>query len=506
MNLCIIGAGYVGLTTGACLAEIGHSVTVTDCDEAKIAGLRRGQLPIYEEFLDQVVTRNHTANRLRFTADIPAAIQAAEAVFVCVGTPPDRDGRANMAAVESVTRQIADCATGHKLIIGKSTVPVHTAERIERTLATFARGRFSFDVIANPEFLREGTGVYDFFHPDRIVVGCDSAPAAAVAGFDSAMPVAAGVASGLPAVAGASLSALERMRELYRPVLEGTFHCPCHNRPARECGWKAPAWLAASSTSAELIKHAANSFLSLKISYANAIADICELAGADSGAVLRGIGLDSRIGEQFLRPGLGFGGFCFPKDLSAFLEISAELGYDFRLLREVQAINAERVQIFLRKLKAALWVLDGKTLGVLGLAFKPGTDDTRLSPAMAVVRELLSAGVRLRVHDPRAMDRARQELPPEVTFCPAAAEVAEQAEALLILTEWPQFRQLDWQQLGRRMLRRLVVDGRNLFRAEELESVGFEYIGMGQGQGLALAQPALAGFKSANGYPRSAKK
>ncbi len=451
MELCIIGAGYVGLTTGACLSEIGHHVAVTDCDAAKIADLERGRLPIYEEFLQPLVEGNQAAGRLRFTTEAPAAIAAAEAIFVCVGTPPDRDGKANLAAVERVTRQIAECAAGHKLIIGKSTVPARTAEHIRRTLDTFARNRASFEVVSNPEFLREGTGVYDFFHPDRIVVGCDTAAAAA------------------------------RMRELYRPVLEGLFQCPCHARPAADCGWHAPAWMETSTTSAELIKHAANSFLSLKISYANAIADICELAGADALAVLRGIGLDRRIGEAFLRPGLGFGGFCFPKDLSAFLEIAAELGYDFRLLREVQAINAERVALFVRKLRESLWVLEDKTLGVLGLAFKPGTDDTRLSPAMAVAHELLKHKLRLQVYDPKAMERARAELPPEVVYCGHPEAVAEGAEAVLILTEWPEFRALDWTAMKARMLRPLVLDGRNLFRAGELEALGFEYAALGQG-------------------------
>ena len=469
MKICVIGTGYVGLTTGACLAYIGHDVICTDCDKEKIAGLRQGRLPIYEEHLPDVLAAGVQSRRLQFTSEIAAAIEAAEVIFVCVGTPPDRDGKANMAAVEQVTRQIAEVARGHKWVVGKSTVPVRTAERIEKTLRTYAHGRFTFGVISNPEFLREGTGIYDFFHPDRIIIGRDHAGAEAC------------------------------MRALYAPVLEGRFDCPAHGRPAQACGWRAPVWLATSTASAELIKHAANSFLSLKITYANAISDLCELAGANVEEVLRGIGLDPRIGPQFLRPGIGFGGFCFPKDLSAFHEIAAELGYDFRLLAEVQAMNDARPRQFIAELRDALWVLDGKRVGVLGLAFKPGTDDIRLSPACVIVRELLRVGMRIRVYDPQAMERARRELlPPEgsaaLEYCESGEAVAEQAEALLILTEWPQFLALDWAAMAARMTRLLVLDGRNLFPLGQLEAFGYEYISIGRPTNLAAVtlQPEVA--------------
>ncbi|HXE31984.1 MAG TPA: UDP-glucose/GDP-mannose dehydrogenase family protein [Terriglobales bacterium] len=450
MKLCVIGTGYVGLTTGACLASIGHEVICTDSDSSKIEGLQHGRLPIYEERLPEVIAAAAGSGRLTFSHDGNAAIQAAEVIFICVGTPPDADGKANLAAVEAVARQVAHQARGYRLVVGKSTVPVHTGEQIRRVLTTHSRGQLEFDVASNPEFLREGTGVYDFFHPDRIVVGCDSE------------------------------RATSRLHQIYSPVLEGKFSCGWHAKAAAQCGWKPPAWVATSVASAELIKHASNSFLSMKISYANAIADICELAGADSAEVLRGLGLDRRIGADFLRPGIGFGGFCFPKDLSAFIEMSTELGYDFQLLREVQAINARRIEQFMRKVREELWVLQGKTIGVLGLAFKAGTDDTRLSPAYAVVRELLRLGARLRAYDPQAMPRAHDELPAGVHYCERAEDVAEGAEAVLILTEWPDFRAAKWTEMARRMTRPLVLDGRNLFEPGELEQFGFEYRGIGR--------------------------
>lgn len=462
MKLCVIGTGYVGLTTGACLAAIGHEVVCTDADAGKIAALNQGQVPIFEERLPEVIAEARAAGRLSFTSDQDSALQAADTIFICVGTPPDADGKANLAAVEAVVRQIARQAVGYRLIVSKSTVPVHTGDQIKRVLAqhgTQAAGGAAFDVASNPEFLREGTGVYDFFHPDRIVIGCESERAAA------------------------------RLREIYAPVLDGTCRCGWHAQPAAACGWKAPGWVATSINSAELIKHASNSFLSLKISYANAIADVCELANADASEVLRGLGLDRRIGQEFLRPGIGFGGFCFPKDLSAFVEMTAELGYDFRLLREVQAINARRVQQFVHKVREELWVVQGKTLGVLGLAFKAGTDDTRLSPAHAVVREMLRQGARIRAYDPQAMERSRRELPEGIHYCEDAEAVAEGAEAVLILTEWPLFRQADWAAMAARMVQRIVVDGRNLFAPGELEGLGFRYRGLGRQLAAPVAAP-----------------
>ncbi|MGH9468146.1 MAG: UDP-glucose dehydrogenase family protein [Terriglobales bacterium] len=450
MNLCVVGTGYVGLTTGACLAAIGHNVVCLDSDAAKIASLQQGRCPIFEEHLPELITAAVAQNRLQFATE-PSALAHAEVIFICVGTPPDADGKADLAAVELATRQIADSARGYRLIISKSTVPVRTGEQIQRVLAAYGHGA-TFDVASNPEFLREGCGVYDFYHPDRIVVGC------------------------------AGERAEQRLRAIYAPVLEGSFHCGWHHQSAHQCGWRAPAWVATDITSAELIKHASNSFLSMKISYANALADICELAGADATEVLRGIGYDHRIGNEFLQPGIGFGGFCFPKDLSAFIEMTAELGYDFRLLREVQAINRRRVEQFVRKIRQELWVLQGKTVGVLGLAFKAGTDDIRLSPALAVIRELLRLGVQVRAYDPQAMPRARAEMPGgALEFCATAEAVAEGAAAVLILTEWPQFRTADWAAMGKRMHRRLVLDGRNLFAPGELEARGFEHRGIGQG-------------------------
>ncbi len=449
MKICVIGTGYVGLTTGPCLAALGHEVICTDCDSAKIELLQSGGMPLFEKALPEVVQQGVKAGRLSFTADVRHAIEACDAIFVCVGTPPDADGKASMVAIESVARQIAETASGYKLVIGKSTVPVHTGERMRRTLATYSRGRFDFDLVSNPEFLREGTGVYDFFHPDRIVVGVESE------------------------------RAQNLMREIYAPVLDGVFHCPWHGQTARGCGWKAPAWLVTNINSAELIKHAANSFLSLKISYANAIADLCELTGANAEEVLRGLGLDRRIGSEFLRPGIGFGGFCFPKDLSAFIEMANDIGYNFRLLREVQAINASRVEHFIHLIQQELWVIEGKTIGALGLAFKPETDDTRLSPAYAIIRELQRLGATIRAYDPQAMHKASRELP-AVELVASGEEVAQGADAVLVLTEWPQFRQLDWARMGETMQRRVVFDGRNLFAPGELDRYGFDYFSIGR--------------------------
>lgn len=463
MKLCVVGAGYVGLTTSACLAAIGHEVVCTDSDGEKIARLNQGVIPIYEERLPEVIAEACADRRLVFLGESQAALSAAETIFICVGTPPDADGKANLAAVESVTRQVAREARGKCLIVSKSTVPVRTGEQIQRVLAVHGRrqeGSASFMVASNPEFLREGTGVYDFFHPDRIVIGSEDAEATA------------------------------RLRAIYAPILESCGRCGWHAQPLAACGVKPPAWVATSINSAELIKHASNSFLSMKISYANAIADVCELAGADAAEVLHGIGLDRRIGADFLRPGIGFGGFCFPKDLAAFVGMASELGYDFSLLREVQALNARRVEQFLRKVREELWVLQGKTLGVLGLAFKAGTDDTRLSPALAVVRELLRLEARIRVYDPQAMDKARHDLGEDVLYCGCMEEVAEGAEAILVLTEWPQFRTANWASMAQQMTNPLVLDGRNLFAPGELERYGFRCRGVGRAGAASAAVPA----------------
>lgn len=465
MQICVIGTGYVGLTTGPCLAVLGHSVVCTDSDKGKIERLQRGEMPIYEAHLEDVIAEQRKAGRLEFTADIPAAIAGAEAIFVCVGTPPDADGKANLAAVEAVTRQVAACVQRDVLMIGKSTVPVQTADRMQRTLDRLGAGGRRVTVVSNPEFLREGTGVNDCLHPGRIVVGSESA------------------------------QGLETALEIYRPLLEGAFACPVHGRTGRECRRRAPAWLVTDPRSAELIKHASNSFLSMKISYANAIAELCERAGANADDVLRGLGMDERIGKAFLRPGIGFGGFCFPKDLNAFIGMAEELGMDFRLLREVERINAMQPIRFLRRIREELWVLAGKRIGVLGLAFKPGTDDIRLSPALAVVRDLARQGARLRVWDPQAMERVHAELGDAVECCTHGEAVAEGAEAVLILTEWPEFHDLDWAGMAARMQRALVMDGRNLFRPGEMTRMGWEYVSVGR----APVRPTIAAGVSAAG-------
>jgi len=379
MNICVAGMGYVGLVTGACLAEIGHRVIGMDNDEKKIRTLESGKMPIFEPHLEEIVHRNRQRGTLSFTGDLGRANQDSEAIFICVGTPPLENGEADLSAVEKVARGVASSSDSYKLVVEKSTVPVQTGEYIYRTLQMYCRGEnIHFDVASNPEFLREGSAVHDFFHPDRIVIGVDNQRAENL------------------------------LREIYRPILEKKFRCPVHSTCPSSPG---PSFFVTDVKSAELIKHASNSFLATKISFINAIADICSRVGADVEKVAEGMGLDPRIGKEFLRAGLGFGGFCFPKDLQAFVRIAEKNGYDFALLREVEKINKNRVEVVVEKLKKKLWILQGKTIGILGLAFKPQTDDVRFAPALELIRRLCKEGCRIRAYDPKAMERAAQEIP-----------------------------------------------------------------------------------------------
>jgi len=447
MHVSVIGSGYVGLVTGACLAEIGHAVVCMDDDARKIGTLQEGRLPVYEPHLETIVTRNRRAGRLRFTAEVGEAVREAAIIFICVNTPPRPDGEADLTYVERAVRRIAEQATRNTIITEKSTVPVQTGQWIEKTLTVYKqRPGIAFEVASNPEFTREGAAVEDFLHPDRIVVGV-SGPRAEAA-----------------------------LRELYAPIVDGKFACPIH----LDCRVdRAVPFLVTDIASAELIKHASNSFLAMKIAFANAVADVCDAAGADILQVVRGVGLDKRIGRAFLNAGIGFGGSCFPKDLKAFVKIAEQNGYDFALLKEVERINAARRQLVVTKLKQTLWNLAGKRVGLLGLAFKPHTDDVREAPALAIARRLIDEGADVRGYDPQASDKAKQVVP-DLEICGDAYAVADRAEALVLCTEWPEFLSLDYARLKAAMVRPLLLDGRNMLDRETLTALGFEYIGIGR--------------------------
>lgn len=430
MKLCIIGTGYVGLVTGACFAEVGHHVICVDNDAAKVKLLRGGGIPIYEPGLEELVRKNTTAGRLHFTDSTKEGVEKSDVVFICVPTPPQSDGSVDLSFIEKVAREIAASIDGgYKIVVDKSTVPVKTGEKVAETIKRYCKAKAEFDVVSNPEFLREGFAIEDLMKPDRVVVG-----------VTSQRPVAA-------------------LREIYAP-----FDVP---------------FVVTDINSAELIKHAANSFLALKISYINAVATICEAAGANVEEVANGIGLDARIGRRFLNAGLGFGGSCFPKDLSAFIKISEQLGYDFRLLKEVQHINADQMERFAKKITDTLWVLREKKIGVLGLAFKQNTDDIRMSPALDLCLRLQKGGAALRVHDPRAMEKAKGVLA-DVTYVDDMNAVADGCDALVIATEWPEFKRVDLERAKREMSHPIIFDGRNLFDPVEMARLGFVYKSIGR--------------------------
>lgn len=448
MRLSVIGCGYVGLVTGACFAAAGHEVTCTDIDAERIACLQRGGVPIYEEHLEEVLASARQEGRISYTPDAAEAIRAGDAIFICVGTPPKENGEADLSAIDQVARQIAEQARSPKLVVEKSTVPARTGLELQRALAAYAQGaKSTFRVASNPEFLREGTAVGDFFHPDRIVVGVEEESAAA------------------------------QLREIYRPIMERRFHCPVHAGPCPAS--EEPDFLVTTINSAELIKHASNSFLALKISYANVIADLCEKLGADVKEVTHAMGLDPRIGGQFLNAGLGFGGFCFPKDVQAFIHLAASVGVDFEMLKATERVNKQRVDRFLEKVRKALWVVKGKHVAVLGLAFKANTDDIRFAPALEVIKRLIAEGANVHASDPEAISRTKA-LFPNVTYHEDPYEALRGADAALVCTEWNIFRNLDWKRAKTLMARALVVDGRNLYPPKEMRDLGFEYSSFGR--------------------------
>src|SRR5881394_1370754 len=429
MKLTIIGTGYVGLVTGTCFAEVGHHVICVDNNADKVKLLQSGGIPIYEPGLDELVAKNVKNGRLRFTASTSEGVEKSDIIFIAVPTPPQPDGSVDLSFIEGVAREIASAMTTYKIVVDKSTVPVKTGDKVAETIKRYCKARVDFDVVSNPEFLREGFAVEDLMKPDRVVVG-----------FRSQRPLAA-------------------MREIYAP-----FHAPI---------------IETDINSAELIKHAANSFLALKISYINAISVICKASGANVQEVANGMGMDTRIGRRFLDAGLGFGGSCFPKDLSAFIKISEQLGYDFALLKEVQRINSGQMERFIKKITDTLWVLKDKTIGVLGLAFKQNTDDVRLSPAIELCQRLLKDGAILRVHDPKAMDKAREVLK-DATFVADMNAVAEGCDALVVATEWPEFKKLDLERARKAMTHPILFDGRNLFDPREMERHGWIYKSIGR--------------------------
>ena len=458
MKISVIGTGYVGLVTGACLAEIGHEVMCTDSDASKIKTLEAGGVPIYEPGLDKVIDKARKQGLLRFCANPADAVPAGDAIFICVGTPPLPNGDADLSAIDHVARMVATEATSAKLVIEKSTVPARTGHELKRALAVYARNaNVPLRVASNPEFLREGTAVEDFLHPDRVVVGVEDE------------------------------TAERQLHDIYRPVLERRFKCPVHPQGCPD--GPAPQWLVTTISSAELIKHASNSFLALKVSYANMVADLAERLGADIGEVTRAMGMDPRIGPSFLNAGLGFGGFCLPKDLQAFMRLAERCGVDFSMLKAAEKVNKHRIDRFYDKVREALWVVRDKSVAVLGLAFKPNTDDVRFAPAIDLIHRLLSEGARVRAYDPQAMDKARAILP-EIDYAESAYAAAKGSEALVIATEWPEFRTLDWQRMRALLARPLILDARNLLSPAEMSALGFEYRSFGRPDTVIETQTA----------------
>jgi UDPglucose 6-dehydrogenase len=429
MRLSVIGTGYVGLVTAACFADLGHDVVGADRDAGRIRLLAAGRSPIYEPGIDDLVSRGVRAGRLRFTTDTATAVRESDIIFITVGTPSRQDGDADVTGVAAVADAIASALTGYRLIVEKSTVPVRSGERIREQIQLLTHGAVPFDVACNPEFTREGSAVYDFMHPDRIVLGV------------------------------ASERSERLLRELYAP-----FDCPM---------------LVTDLATAELIKHASNAFLATKISFINAVAAICERVGADVRQVADGMGYDRRIGRAFLDAGVGYGGSCFPKDVAAFIQIARDAGYEFRLLEEVARINEGQREALIRHLRDALWVLGERTIAVLGLSFKPNTDDVRESPAIAIIDRLVREGATVRACDPVAETNARRALP-DVTYCPDPYEAAQGSDALVVLTEWDEFRTLDLARLRSLMRRPVLLDGRNILDPRAARAAGFRYAGVGR--------------------------
>jgi len=439
MKIAIIGSGYVGLVSGVCLANIGHHVICVDNNLDKIKTLKKGRLPIYEPGLLELMKVNVAKKRLSFTSSIGDATKKSQVIFLAVPTPPKSNGDADLTYVENVARQIAQHMDSYKLIVEKSTVPAETGKKIRRTIhlnlaKKYRQGNkllLDFDVASNPEFLKEGSAVHDFMNPDRIVIGVESKKAE------------------------------QLLKEIYKPLK--------------------PKILVTNIASAEMIKHASNSFLATKISFINAVAQICDRVGADVLKVAEGMGLDKRIGRQFLDAGVGYGGSCFPKDVDAFIRLSERSGYDFSLLKDVRNINELQRPWFVSLVEEKLWNIKDKTIGVWGLAFKPNTDDIRSAAALDIIQLLQAEGAKIRVYDPKASENARKVLR-GVTFCDNPYTVAEGCDCLLLMTEWPEFKEIDFVQIRDVMRQAVIFDGRNFLDAAHLRDIGFEYFGIGRGK------------------------
>ncbi len=428
----VVGAGYVGLVTSSSLAELGHTVICYDKDKEKIRELNRGKSPIYEPGLEELI-KNNLGKNLNFTDRAEDIYPESEVVFICVGTPSSQDGKPDMSYVETCAIELARFITDYKLIVEKSTVPIRTAEWIERTIKLY-NPKANFDVASNPEFLREGSGIHDFFNPDRIVIGVNSE------------------------------KAKEILLQIYN---DDDFKCPK---------------IITDVKTAEAIKHASNSFLALKISFINMVADFCEKVGIDVDLVAEGMGFDKRIGRSFLKAGLGWGGSCFPKDVKAFVKMAEDLQVDFSILKEAYRVNERRIEVFIKKVKDALWVIKGKKIAVWGLSFKPNTDDIRESPALKIIPILLNEGAFLSLYDPKAMENTKKIFPPSdrVHYANSLEESVIGAHAIAIITDWDEFKNANLNKIKELMLTRIIIDGRNIFDPKKVREMGFLYYPMGK--------------------------
>lgn len=435
MNLAIIGTGYVGLTTGTCFAEVGHRVICVDNNAAKVESLRQGKMPIYEPGLEEMIVANVSAGKLSFTTDLQEAVAESDIIFIAVPTPPNADGSVDLSYIEAVSHEIADCLKpeyGYRIIVDKSTVPVSTGSKVAQVIARYAGHDVDVDVVSNPEFLREGSAVNDLMNPDRVVIGADSQ------------------------------KAMDMMKRVYQPF----------NAPIVEV----------DLPSAELIKHAANSFLALKISYINAVSAVCEASGADVELVAQGIGMDKRISRNFLNAGLGYGGSCFPKDVKGFINIADQLGAPLQLLKEVEAINARQLEHFLNRIREKMWVLRNKRIAVWGIAFKQNTDDVRESVAVKLIRRLTAEGAIVTAYDPKAAETGAAVLGDckNLTICEDMYECVRDAEVLVVATEWKQFAMANLPRVRELMSLPIIFDGRNIMHGENATHAGFEYHSVGR--------------------------
>jgi len=428
MKISVIGSGYVGMATVVMFAELGHDVLGADIDKDKIEKLNNGIMPIFEPGLKELVIKNIEEKRLRFTHDNKEAIEHGEVIFICVGTPPKATGETDLKYIIAVAKEVAENMSSYKVIVHKSTVPVETGEKVKKIIKDNIKENSEFDVVSNPEFLREGTAIKDTMEPDRVVIGTDSE------------------------------KAIEIMKKLYSPL-------------------KAPI-IITDIRSAELIKHASNAFLATKISFMNSVSRICELTGADIEKVAEGMGYDGRIGNRFLNAGIGYGGFCFPKDVQAFIKIAEQYNYDFEILKGTHNVNEEQKKHFVNKIKEKIDV-KGKTIGVLGLAFKPNTDDMRFAPSIYIINELKKLGAKIKVYDPEAMERSKEELK-DIEFCNEPYDVCKDSDLLLTLTEWDEFKKIDLKKVKSLLKNPLIIDGRNMYNPEKMKKEGFQYISIGR--------------------------